>query len=131
LWINWLSYIPSIKGVNWPVQYINSPNTIPPMSIGLHVWIVHQPKRCVHFIAVHRPLRLAHTSAHAVKSVLLYYISPYILIAICYYIGPYSPSYGGPYVLIAIFVQLAEIRWLRCYRHLYMSGLTVLLVGYD
>jgi hypothetical protein len=67
LWINWLSYIPSIKGVNWPVQYINSPNTIPPMSIGLHVWIVHQPKRCVHFIAVHRPLRLAHTSAHAVN----------------------------------------------------------------
>src|SRR5882762_2690017 len=52
------------RGINYNLLAINSPNMIPPMSIGLHIWMVHQ--WCVHFIAVHRPLHLAGTSAHAV-----------------------------------------------------------------
>jgi hypothetical protein len=49
-----------------PLDIHLSANTIPPMSIGLHVQMVRQPKRCVCFIAVHQPLHLARTSAHAV-----------------------------------------------------------------
>ena len=128
------------------------------MSIGLHVWIMHQPKRCVHFIAVHRPLRLAHTSAHAVHlfyciisahtvprygpihthcNFLLYRpiqslgMGPYILIAISYYIGQYSPSVWAHTYSLQFLLQSAEIRWLDVIGHLYMSGLTVLSVGYD
>ena len=50
------------------INYNLSANTIPPMSIGLHVQMVRQPKRCVRFIAVHQPLHLARTSAHPVHS---------------------------------------------------------------
>jgi hypothetical protein len=54
------------RGINYNLSAIDSPNTIPPMSIGLHVRMVHQPKWCVRFIAVHRPLHLARMSAHVV-----------------------------------------------------------------
>jgi hypothetical protein len=54
------------RGINYNLLAINSPNTIPPMAIGLHVQMVHQPKQCICFIAVHQPLHLARTSAHAV-----------------------------------------------------------------
>src|SRR5882762_11266859 len=64
-------------------------------------------------------------------SVLLYYISPYILIANFYYIGPYSPSVWTHTYSLQFLLQSAEIHWLNVIGHLYMSGLTVLSVGYD
>src|SRR5882762_7651380 len=54
------------RGINYNLSAINSPNMIPPMSIGLHIWMVRQPKWCICFIAVHQPLHLACMSAHAV-----------------------------------------------------------------
>ena len=77
------------------------------MSIGLHVWIVHQPKWCVHFIAVHQPLHLAHTSAHAVN---LFYC---IILAHTYSLQFY---YIGPYVFIAIFVAIGRDPLAQCYQ---------------
>jgi len=65
------------------------------------------------------------------ESVLLYYISPYILIANFYYIGPYSPSVWTHTYSLQFLLQSAEIHWLNVIGHLYMSGLTVLSVGYD
>jgi len=47
-------------------------------SIGLYIWLIHQPMRCICFIVLYRPIQSLG-------------MGPYILIAISYYIGPYSP----------------------------------------
>src|SRR5882762_6173504 len=88
---------------------------------------------------VYRPLCLDCASAQAVcpfycsPSAFMFgsYISPCGASVLLYYIGPYSPSVWAHTYSSQFLLQSAKICWFNVIRHLYMLGLTVLLVGYD
>jgi hypothetical protein len=86
-------------------------------SISLYVWLIHQPMWCICFIVLYQPIQSLS-------------MGPYIFITISYYISPYSPLVWAHTYSLQFLLQSAEIRWLDVIGHLYMSGLTVLSVGY-
>jgi len=111
-----------IKGVNWPVQYINSPNTIPPM-LRPSCLDRASAKRCVHFMQSIALYVWLNTSSPCSESVLLYYHQPIHTHRNLVIISAHIQSLVWAHMYsLQFLLQLAEIRC-SMLRHLYMSGL--------